>query len=80
MGKEDTVTKEYIRNPEIFADAFNKFIYNGKQVIKPESLTELDTTEIVLPYGESGAAVPGQKYRDVLKLAMTAAWHHIPCF
>ncbi len=71
MGKEDTVTKEYIRNPEIFADAFNKFIYNGKQVIKPESLTELDTTEIVLPYGESGAAVPGQKYRDVLKLAMT---------
>ncbi len=71
MGKEDTVTKEYIRNPEIFADAFNKFLYNGRQVIKPESLTELDTTEIVLPYGESGAAVPGQKYRDVLKLAMT---------
>ncbi len=71
MGKEDTVTKEYIRNPEIFADAFNKFLYNGRQVIKPESLAELDTTEIALPYGESGAAVPGQKYRDVLKLAMT---------
>ncbi len=71
MGKENTVTKEYIRNPEIFADAFNKFLYNGRQVIKPESLAELDTTEIALPYGESGAAVPGQKYRDVLKLAMT---------
>lgn len=71
LSKIDTVTKEYMRNPEVFADAFNKFIYNGRQVINPESLTELDTTEIALPYGEGGAAVPEQKYRDVLKLAMT---------
>lgn len=71
MGKKDTITKEYIRNPEIFADVFNKFLYNGRQVINPENLAELDTTETVLPYGESGAAVPGQKYRDMLKLAMT---------
>ena len=60
-----------MRNPMIFADAFNKFLYNGRQVINPESLTELDTTEIALPYGEGDAAVSEQKYRDVLKLAMT---------
>ena len=60
-----------LKNPVIFADIFNKFLYQGKQVIKPENLRELDITEIVLPYGESGAAVPEQKYRDVLKLAMT---------
>lgn len=71
MSKKDTITKEYIRNPEIFADVFNKFLYNGRQVINPKSLTELDTTEIALPYGEDSAAVPEQKYRDVLKLAMT---------
>lgn len=71
MGKKDTVTKEYIRNPEIFADVFNKFLYNGRQIINPASLTELDITEITLPYGESGASVPEQRYRDMLKLAMT---------
>jgi len=60
-----------MRNPAIFADAFNKFLYHGKQVIQPENLTELDSTEITLPYGEGGAAVPEQKYRDVLKLVMT---------
>jgi len=71
LGKVDTVTKEYMKNPEIFADAFNKFLYHGRKVINPDSLTELDTTEIVLPYGKDGAAVPEQKYRDVLKLMMT---------
>lgn len=71
LSKKDTVTKKYMRNPEVFADVFNKFIYKGRQVINPKSLTELDTTEIALPYGEGDAAVPEQKYRDVLKLAMT---------
>lgn len=71
MGKKDTVTKEYMRNPLIFADAFNKYLYHGRQVIKPEDLTELDTTEIAVPYGSSDAGVPEQRYRDVLKTVMT---------
>ncbi len=73
MGKIDTVTKEYIENPIVFADAFNQFLYHGNQKIDPARLTELDTTEILIPYGEDGAGVPEQKYRDVLKLlyAMT---------
>ena len=71
MGKIDTITKEYMKDSAIFADAFNKFLYHGRQVIEPEKLIELDTTEIVLPYGEGGVAVPEQKYRDVLKLAKT---------
>lgn len=73
MGKIDTVTKEYMENPIVFADAFNQFLYHGDQKIDPARLTELDTTEIVIPYGASGAGVPEQKYRDVLKLlhAMT---------
>ena len=73
MGKIDTVTKEYMENPIVFADAFNQFLYHGDQKIDPAQLTELDTTEIVIPYGGNGAGVPEQKYRDVLKLlyAMT---------
>ena len=71
LSKKDTITKEYMRNPVIFADIFNKFLYNGKQVINSKNLTELDTTEIALPYGENSTSIPEQKYRDVLKLVMT---------
>lgn len=71
LGKIDTITKDYMRDPIVFADAFNKFLYHGKQVIHPQNLKEIDTTEIVVPYGADGASVPEQKYRDVLKLAMT---------
>ena len=71
LGKIDTITKEYMKNPVIFADMFNKFLYHGKQVINPDNLIEMDSTEIVVPYGEGKAGVPAQKYRDVLKLMMT---------
>jgi len=73
MGKIDTITKKYMENPVVFADAFNQFLYHGSQKIDPAQLTELDTTGIVVPYGAEGAGVPEQKYRDVLKLlhAMT---------
>ena len=71
MGKKDTITKKYMRNPVIFADAFNKYLYHGRQVIKPEKLRELDVAEIAVPYGNDGAGVPEQRYRDILKLVMT---------
>lgn len=71
MGKKDTVTKEYMRNPTVFADAFNKYLYHGRQVIKPECLKELDATEIAVPYGSGDASVPEQRYRDVVKTVMT---------
>ncbi len=73
MGKIDTITKDYMRRPDIFADVFNQFLYQGKKVILPEKLTELDTTEIIVPYGVDGASVPEQGYRDAAKLltAMT---------
>lgn len=69
----DTITKNYVRDTDIFADIFNYYIYGGKQVILPEQLTERDTTKIALPYGTDGAVVPVQKFRDVQKLyaAMT---------
>ncbi len=60
-----------MRDPIVFADCFNKFLYHGKRVIKPEQLQELDTTEIAVPYGNGDAGVPEQKYRDVLKTVMT---------
>ena len=80
MGKVDIVTKEYMRGNAVFADAFNYLIYGGKKVIDPASLTEVDTTEITVPFGmgkrhgeDRYSAVSGrpvQKYRDVLKAAV----------
>lgn len=68
MGVKDTVTAKYMRQNEIFADAFNYFVYGGEQVIHPKSLKELDTREITVPYGgEKGASQPVQKTRDVIK-------------
>ena len=74
MGMADTVTKEYIRSNEVFADAFNYLIYDGEQVVKPALLQELDTTEIAIPFAldekENPAEDVVQKYRDVLKSAV----------
>lgn len=71
--KADTITKDYISDATIFADVFNYYIHNGKQVIKPEQLEERDPTEIALPYGTDGTVVPVQRFRDAQKLcaAMT---------
>ncbi len=74
MGKKDTVTVEYMRRNEIFADAFNYFVYGGRQVINPDSLVELDTREIGVPYGGAdGAEQPVQRIHDLIKFvtAMT---------
>ncbi len=75
MGYTDIVTKEYMRENAVFADAFNYFIYNGEQVIMPENLHELDTTELSLPLGSENTSNNSshdsvQKYRDILKSAV----------
>ena len=82
MGKKDAVSKHYMSKNEIFADAINFYFFDGKEKVKPEDLEELDSSELVLPYGKSteqkstkGDSVQGksilstpvQKYRDILK-------------
>lgn len=69
MAVQDAVTKQYMSKAEIFADAFNYLIYAGRDIIKPEQLSEMDTTQIAIPYlpGEQGKLNATQKYRDVLK-------------
>ena len=41
--KPDVVLKEFFRKPEYFADVFNGGCFQGKPIIKPEHLVELDT-------------------------------------
>lgn len=72
MGYLDAEAKQYLGKKITFADAFNYLLYNGEQVIDPEKLSEMDTAQLSLPYGNS-ARLPVQKYRDILKIweAMT---------
>lgn len=69
MSKKDTVTKAFMRENTVFADAFNYLIFNGKKVIQPERLQELDTTELVqlIAKGKNNKNESVQKYRDILK-------------
>lgn len=71
MGYADGTAKEYTRQNDIFADAFNFYLYGGAQTIKPEQLRELDTAELsILPDADSRGKRNGrsvQRYRDVLK-------------
>lgn len=60
MGRLDAEEKQYVNNRKIFADAFNYLIYGGEQVIKPEALRPVDTTEVAIPYGND-TRVPVEK-------------------
>ena len=68
MKDKDTYTKKYMSNNNVFADAFNFLIYDGKEVIKPKNLKTLDTTALSIPFGNDTNA-PVQKIRDLLKSA-----------
>ena len=70
MGDKDSITKQYMKQPERFADLFNGFCFGGEEKLHPDELKDMDTASIVLPYGEDGAPLPKQKSRDVLKLAL----------
>lgn len=67
MGALDTEGKKYFSNNLFFADVFNFLLYDGEEVIKADELSEVDATEITVPYGNN-ARLPVQKYRDLLKI------------
>ena len=69
MSKTDSLTKEYMRDAEVFADAFNYYLYAGEEVIKPDCLRELDTAELASLFGKNNESAQVQVYRDVLKSA-----------
>ena len=75
MGKIDQLTNEYMSDKARFADVFNYFVYDGRQVLIPEYLHELSTVEQVFPYGKDGKFQKAQRFRDVLKNACVMILH-----
>lgn len=66
MGKVNTITKDYMSEPKYFADGFNYYLFNGKQMINPDKLSILDPAEMAI-VSENTSEEVVQKIRDVLK-------------
>ena len=47
MGTADMITKRVYAENARFADTFNYLIYNGKKVINPAKLKEIDPTDCI---------------------------------
>ena len=66
-----------MRRNAVFADAFNYLLYDGRAVINPHNLKEIDPNEIALPFGARDGKENRkqkeetvQKYCDLLKSAV----------
>ncbi len=66
MGELDSVTKQYVCNNEVFADAFN-FLF-GQKIVDKDKLEPLSESEIEI-YFKDGKQSDIQITRDVLKKA-----------
>jgi len=66
MGDKNVYTKSYISRNDRFADLCNYFLFDGRQVIQPEDLTERDVTEKGIIFTEKGSQTV-EKIRDLLK-------------
>lgn len=66
MGKKDTITKDYMSVPEHFADAYNYYLFDGKQIIRAGELETMDATELAMIFSEEKTET-AQKFRDILK-------------
>ena len=80
MGKQDLLAKKYMSDNEKFADVFNYYLYNGKQVIKSENLHEESISEIALPYSEKYKNTLVEKYRDIIKKCVIKSDNHYTYF
>ncbi|MBQ3664831.1 MAG: transposase [Lachnospiraceae bacterium] len=67
MSDKDLITKGYLKNNEVFADLFNYYIYEGVQMIKPDTLHPLDTAVLANLYGKNKNVFHTQRFRDILK-------------
>ena len=66
MGKMDTLTTEYLRRKEIFADLLNTVFYGGRRRILAENLIECDTQLKVLMETNDRKRLNYAGVRDIL--------------
>ena len=70
MGAKDIKAKEYLADNTRFADLCNAVLFDGEQVISPESLRESDAAEVLSIRENGNDKVNIQRMRDLLKNAV----------
>lgn len=66
MRSRDSLTKNYLKNQEHFADLCNYVIFDGRQVIQSSELQEMNTEELVIPYDDDFLTFPQHRIRDLM--------------
>lgn len=67
MGRRDAKAKEFWRDNGRFADFFNAVLFAGREVIRPEDLTELDTDVSAVVKGKRGYVNTVSRARDLVR-------------
>ena len=67
MAKVDVLALNFMRDKEVFSDAFNLKLFGGKRVIRPDDLTELDTTMFHIGRGKGVRGITMKRQRDILR-------------
>ena len=70
MGTKDIKAKEYLADNTRFADLCNAVLFDGEQVISPESLMEEDPEEVLSVYDDGKEKANVKRLRDILKSAV----------
>ena len=68
LGQQDYLTKEYVSDSRVFADVFNFFLFHGKDTIRPEQLSELDSTLLHVPGEDIPSGKAFERQRDLVRL------------
>lgn len=66
-GKEDVILKSFWRDNARFADLFNATVFEGKQVLQPDILTEMDTDVSGTIQTANNDYISLNRNRDVMK-------------
>ena len=66
MADKDSLTREYISQPNVFAEIFNYLVYGGVPVIQPDSLEDVDTRQTATLYKRRRKKTI-ERYRDLFK-------------
>lgn len=67
MGKPDVAIKLFLDKPERFADLFNHYFFEGKSVIQPEELVNIDRESDFLFWDKGNKEQTVLRHRDLAK-------------
>jgi len=67
LGKNDSITKKYMRQNDRFADVCNYYLFDGESVVKADELEEKDITELAVIKDKNSKVMTAQRFRDILK-------------